>query len=344
MRLETGVLVQSDYRKRCGKIDAVLHCQSLARWLFHGPLRLPSGAFYSWHAGDDSEFLYPEVAALALRLGIAMHHETGDQQWQDLLTPSLSYLSSTVQDGVVQHRGAGWLFDTVLAWKALGDAKAAGIPGDYQHLIPVMEEKALEMIQQRQSTTVALPRRWSTRFRPHLLKSIALLLLSAPSGNRANLLKTAGAELIFLQEEDGGFGPPSFRPAYLHAHAYALEGLIMLCSTELSPLARPAFDKGLAFLAAQRCHAPGYPQWENKPSHPIAADVTAQACRLFLLQRPQKTKEAEGCFLALQNLHLPESGYRYTSDNDHTNSWATIFAAQAYMMAARSTCDPEVLL
>ena len=313
--------------------------------MFFGPLRLPSGAYLSWHGSDNSAFLYPETGALAVRLACYHFRAAGFAPFLDRVPPTLSWLSSCIRaDGLVHHRGSAWLFDSVLTLQAFREAAQAGIPGDFAQLVPLMEDKTLDMVGSGQAARPAQPARWSTRFGPHLLKSIGLLLTGTDDARATRILKSAARKIISTQDDDGAFGPAGSRPAYLHAHAYAAEGLAMLARYEPQEF-REAFEKALAFLKERQLPAGGFPQWEGSNAGPPAADVTAQAARLFLLCDPlDGDRAAARCLSALHKLSGPTGGLLYTSAVPHENSWASMFAAQALQFATRGPTPPGELL
>lgn len=289
-------------------------------WLLEGSVRLPSGAYLSWLSDDHSGFTYPETAAVIVRAA-CWWSRTGGTFEPLRLIPTLAFLDEAVaDDGLVHHRETAWLFDSLLALCALGTAQEAGIGYPSSAPIERLARGCTEMLTGGHAARPAQDARWSTRFGPHLLKP-ASLILALGLGPRylRDAIQEALPALLSQQTPLGAFRHPDESRIYLHAHCYALEGLAVLGS------APEQLKRGLSFLRSQRRTDGGYGHWADAPS-PLAADVTAQAGRIFLLTGDREA--AAEARAALAPLVAASGGLRYHADSSHENSWATAFAAQ----------------
>ncbi len=295
--------------------------QQMMEWLLTGPVRLPSGAYLSWTDSQATGFLYPETAAVAVRGACWWSQTRGDPDLLLGMVPTLAFLQEAVaKEGLVEHRGAYWLFDSLLTLCALESAREAGLPVGSGDVTARLSASCAEMLADECAVRPNSSTRWSTRFGPHLLKPAALVLeLEMGSDQLREAIRTAIPKLVSWQQEDGGFRYPQMSAVYLHAHCYALEGLAIL-GTHANGLRR-----GLAYLKSQVRADGGVGHWSDSPS-PLAADVTAQAGRLFLLADLRELALAARS--SLEQLSTPSGALQYHAECSHENSWATAFAAQ----------------
>lgn len=333
----------------------VLNAIALAEWLFHGPARLPSGAYLSWVSTNRSGFVYPEAAATAVRTAFWLNRTGGFDVSLDRLVPTLSFLKQSVlSDGMVRHRGVGYLFDTTLVYAALCDSRNVGLGCGWTSLLDVVRKRVRSMFESRVAVVGECQQRWSTIFGPHLLKAVALFAAAERTVPLPRSLKRVVESLLLYQDDDGAFRDGLAAATYLHAHCYALEGLAMLKALGEPGLDEP-LERGMVFLERNR-REDGFGQWAGKVVGPkgrfgqwedgrgapaaeplirppeeggVAGDVTAQAGRLALLVEPESRvgllAELDG---ALGRLIGPGGGIRYLSCLDHENTWCTAFALQ----------------
>jgi hypothetical protein len=299
----------------------VVAAQQMMEWLLAGPVRLPSGAYLSWTDCEGTGFLYPETAAVAIRAACWWSRASGDRETLLPTIPTLAYLVESVNGAdLIQHRGCHWLFDSLLAICAFESANRVGLPYSTSGVVPRLSAACTRMIDEECAVRPGGEARWSTRFSPHLLKPAALILtLDMGSEELRVALRKALPKLISYQDEDGAFRHPQMPRVYLHAHCYALEGLTILGSSSSQ------LQLGLAYLASQRRPDGGFGRWSDTPST-VAADVTAQAGRLFLLSNDQES--AAMAQAALKQLTASSGALQYHLGSDHENSWATAFGAQ----------------
>jgi hypothetical protein len=300
---------------------------SKLEWLIAGPARLPSGAYLSWHDGEGSGFPYPEASAVAVRAALWWNRGLAPR-----LIPTVRYLEQSVgPDGLVCRGTTGYLFDSALVLAAMEDAADAGLVGPLVSMRSRVRAAVHRLAQSGQGCVRATSDRWSTRFGPHLLKALALSVQRpAPDASAPVVplpVSAAAMRLSGLQRDDGAFPPAVGAPAYLHAHCYAVEGLLMLAELGMAALRVPA-ERGVDFLAALQRSDGTLPQWEGAVTV-TAADATAQAGRLFLLDgRAGMRSRAEAALAGLAPLSTPAGSLRYTTACDDENVWCTAFAFQ----------------
>ena len=321
--------------------------QALSRWLFYGPARLGSGAYLSWVSEEEPGFVYAEAAALAVRAACWQYGLTADDRLRERIIPSLEFLCHCMDDdGLVWHREIGYLFDTVLVLRAFQAAEALSIPGRYTARQEPMTATALDLVARRVAAVGATTDRWSTTFSPHLLKPLAALAsgLGAGAKQTEEVLAPAVVQLMDTQDKKGAFCRGPDGRVYLHAHAYALEGLGML--PELPGLdTAPALARGLDYLAEQQRADGSFPRFSRDPDGESSGDVAAQAARLFLTS-PQVPRRTAACRAldALSHLIAPSGAVYYSSSARHENVWCSAFALQAFHGAAGGELPPSQLV
>ncbi len=302
--------------------------ERLARWLLQGPPRLPSGAYLSWVDTERTGFPYAEAAAVVVRTACWWAGGAGERSLLDRLVPTLAFLDrATHSDGLVWHNDTGYLFDSLLVLAAFHAARTADVPYDAAPPIARLTQGCARLCRHRTAAVDAATPRWSTRFGPFLLKA-AGVACSHPDldPELRGLLLDAARELVRMRSDAGAFAHPEDDVPYLHAHAYALEGLALLHATGALPL--DGFDAGIAWLADQQRPDGTFPQ-HPRGNGAAAGDVAAQAGRLCLLAPHLWPAGAvDGIDRTLASLQGPEGGIRYLSTLDHQNTWTTAFALQ----------------
>lgn len=302
--------------------------KELARWLFQGPPRLPSGAYLSWVSEDHTGFPYPEAAAVTVRTALWLHRTHKGAVDPLRLLPTLHFLSDSRNgDGIVTSRGPGYLFDTALVAAALNEAARDGIPGRYGLAVPPMLDACAALLKERRAISAPAPERWSTVFGPHLLKALALLRrFNEVPPALWEITSAAIPSLAQQQKPDGAFATSPDGACYLHAHCYALEGLAMLSEQGFSGLEEP-FARGMKFLKREQRPNGSFPRWAGETEE-TACDVTAQAGRLFLLPTKHSNRETAARAAGALDTCRGPGGMHYLAGLKHQNTWCTAFTLQ----------------
>jgi len=309
--------------------------QQQVDWLLDGPVRLDDGMLAAWTEGGEPAHTYEEPTGYLLTLLCYLHRMTGDARYESEAARTVAALTRTLgsregcgRDGVL------YLFDTAVCLRALTryfamfpSAHASRSSSSSHALARRLRRTATSFIDGRLACEPAPAGagagRWSVLFGAHQLKALANLAMSGGSGSWDGLRD----ELLASWFEEGRFMADAGRDrVYLHAHCYAVEGLLGLPDHP-----RRVVAQAVEFLAQVQDPCGGIPRWwPADPDGELAADATAQAMRLWLLLDP--TRFAANISLAsgfLRSLQGPSGGICYTRERAHENGWATIFAVQA---------------
>lgn len=294
---------------------------TLESWLAEYAVR--DDTVLSWVNDDHPGYAYPEAAGLLLRWWA--------KRGLPVPEPVVARLRREVESRTVGRDGRVYAFDTavVLAGLEACDhhedprwtlARAA------MHELPVVAPPA--------------PPRWSTVAGPHILKIAVGCAARAARGWTAPSVAWL-AELPVRQDAHGRLETPPHTSSYMHAHAYATEGLMALES--LGHAISSSVDGAVEFLHRVQRDDGGIPAWSD--GGPTRADATAQAVRLFVLHDRHAHSEAiERGLACLDALSNSAGAVRYEPDSNDWNTWCSLFAAQARAWASGETARVEDLL
>lgn len=311
---------------------------SLSRWLCAGELSDPSGHCMSWCNPEHPGYPYPEMSGLLLSL--LSREGAGGARSRQLVG---ALLAPPAMAGVGRY-GIGYTFDTAMAARGLLDSRA----GDESIDRRVGTWIAL-LVEAVEASCASVPAekcgphtRWSKSFGAHQAKTAAALLAAishlplayVPACPPPRLLAAVQAlvdNTMALQCDDGRFMiHGSCSRTYLHAHCYALEGLLMASdggSVSMAPI-----EAGVAWLAGVQQADGGFHAWHDgrRTSGPERTDVTAQAVRMFRLldEHRYAAHIARGTAFLLEAM-VPGRGLRYEPGSGDIAAWPTIFAVQA---------------
>jgi hypothetical protein len=294
------------------------------RWLLSGPVRLPNGLIAAWVEGGQPSHAYQEATGYLLTLLCFSFERTGAPGLREAARRTAAALGESVRDGAGRD-GAVYLFDTAVCLRGLNafsttfgdepEAERAAI------VVASLADIATEMIQRREARRGGEPgARWSDRFFAHLIKAVQQVHAAAPDRIDRETAAALARELWDGPSRDEFFRLPGEDTAYLHAHAYALEGLLGLGESITDPLRRLAAAQ--RFDGAMPRDLPG----DGAP----AVDATAQAVRLWQCVDAAEFAEPITRGLAfLETMAAPGGGFYYAPDVAHVNAWTTMFAVQA---------------
>ncbi|MGH1345324.1 MAG: hypothetical protein ACRBN8_27425 [Nannocystales bacterium] len=280
-------------------------------------------AVLSWVNPDHRGYAYPEAAGLLLRW-FALQ---GIPAPRDVTTR----LAIQVDEGRVGRDGLVYAFDTAVA--------LAGLETLDEHEDPRWTEA-----RRRLTTTPvvhpAAPPRWSSVAGPHMLKLAVGCAARAQRGWSTPTLDRL-ADVRVQQDATGRLRTPPHEPTYVHAHAYACEGLLALRALDVP--APVDIDGAIEFLCRVQREDGGIPAWSD--GGPSRADGTAQAIRLWVLHDPEGHRGSIDRGLAfLDSLTDEQGAVRYEPDSADRNTWCTLFAAQARAWASGAPARVEDLL
>jgi len=180
---------------------------------------------------------------------------------------------------------------------------------------------------------------WSTRGTAHLTKLAQPFLLCGRTEPAAALVENA----LSLQRSDGRF-PTSEDEAttMLHPHMYAAEGLWVWGAAHGDEDAVEHARAALGWAWSYQLESGGLPRavTRGRVDGPEQCDLTAQAVRLSLAMGWRSPAVERGIRRLVEvarerrgKLALP---YQPESPEQHLNTWATLFGAQALELAAQA--------
>ncbi|MCR9165700.1 MAG: hypothetical protein ACE37F_08040 [Nannocystaceae bacterium] len=182
--------------------------------------------------------------------------------------------------------------------------------------------------------------RWSTTCGPHMLKLAVGSAARAARGWSTPALAWL-ADLRVEQDARGRIATPPHAQSYMHAHAYATEGLMALASLGLH--GRASLDGAVEYLRHVQRDDGGIPAWSD--GGPTRADATAQAVRLFILhERGAHADAIERGLDCLRGLCNEHGAVVYEPGSGDHNTWCSLFAAQARAWAHGDPARVEALL
>ncbi len=274
----------------------------------------------SWVNPEHPGYAYPEAAGLLVRWLAMRELPVPQAVADDLATRAL--------DDAVGRDGLSYAFDTgvVLAGLEALDAKEDPRWSDAR-------ARLADRLAARTVVTSVVGSRWSSVPGPHMLKLAVGALARARRGWPAPTLDVL-VKWPVEQDAAGRLFTPPHESTYMHAHAYATEGLLALEAAGHDPPA--SIGGAVAFLRAVQRPDGGIPAWhDHGPPH---ADATAQAVRLFVLHDPTEFRDAITGGLEFLGTLTDEHGVvRYAPGSGDRNTWCTLFAAQARAWANGST-------
>lgn len=282
------------------------------------------GDVLSWVNPAHEGYPYPEAAGLLVRW-LA-------QRGGSMPERVIARLCTLIETQTVGRGGCTYAFDTgvVLAGlEALDTTEDPRWTAARRHLTvqPVVSPPCAP--------------RWSATMGPHMLKLAVGSAARAARGWSTPALEFI-ANIPAEQDANGRVKTPPHGASYVHAHAYATEGLLALRSLGLSYPA-VSVDGCIAFLRAMQREDGSLPAWSD--GGPSRADATAQAVRLWLLHDRSAHATAIDCGLSfLDTLTEADGLVRYAPESADRNTWCTLFAAQARAWAAGAPARVEDLL
>jgi hypothetical protein len=268
----------------------------------------PDGRILSWINGANAGYPYDEATALFARLFRWMGASQLESRCVSVLERRLA------ASGWLGRDGTHYVFDTALS-------------------LPLVREPAplADRIVQYLSRGWACqpatePGRWSQSWGPHLLRCLPPL---------AQLGHTAFCDSMASRIVDTCFGEGRFRISsqsdltYLHAHCYALEGLMGLGGYD------EVVRAGTRWLALQQDADGSMPRWSGDGAGDRTSDVVAQSIRLWsIVDREAFAPSVDRGLRWLGSMQGTDGLIRYSPTSNDRCSWANAFALQAIRWAA----------
>lgn len=310
--------------------------QVLLDWLTSDAVVEPDGVVMSWWNPTHRGYPYPEIAGYLLSL---LSFE-GDSTLALRNRVARRLVADISPAGGVGRGGADYVFDSSMALAGLlAHEGAGGAITDSAAFDRLFGYISRTLGERRGFTGPAEgdPGHWSRSYGAHLLKvSIALGGYDAREGSSgADPILTQLYEELTPLYDDGRFRVnEASRATYLHSHCYAIEGLLAMNGDQQHR--RELIEGGAAWLATIQDPTGGIREWHDG-RHAYGAlhsDATAQAVRIWsAVDRARFTPSIERGLGFLRTMLVPGAGLRYEPGSDDVNTWASIFALQAFRWA-----------
>ena len=279
-------------------------------------------AVHSWVNDDHPGYPYPEAAGLLVRWFA--------QRGLDAPRGVVESLRSDAEARAVGRDGFVYAFDTAVVLAGLEALDEQEDPR-WTHARAALRDTPV--------IRPPAPPRWSTVDGPHLLKLAVGCAARAARGWSTPSLAWL-SQLQVEQDARGRIVTPPHPASYLHAHAYAAEGLMALASLGH---AVGSVDGAIDFLRTMQRDDGGLPAWSD--GGPTRGDTTAQAVRLFVLHdRVGHADAIERGLACLERMSNDAGAVRYEPDSNDWNTWSSLFAAQARAWATGAPARVEDLL
>lgn len=330
--------------EQCRPGGNLLFAPDLVAWLQSDQVVAADGGVRSWWNPDRPGYRYPEIAGLLLNL---LTQRNGHPGLRRSIAAGLA--ADTNSDGAIGRDGVGYTFDTAMSLSGLLREQAAtGTLPDPD--LPVRQYRSLRAgLRARRATAPATPPagHWSTTYGCHLLKTtLALTAFSRATGEDVeDLVDQLISDLVPLAAGGRFRIHKDATVTYLHAHCYAIEGLLALSAAAPGSV-HAEIEAGAEWLARVQDPTGGLRAWHDgaAAAGDLRADATAQAVRIWsLVDREAFNEPISAATKFLTQLLAPGGGIRYGPDSQDVNSWATIFTVQALDWAERQG-DPSCIV
>ena len=293
---------------------------SLSGWLSSQELIGAAGHCLSWANAAHPGYEYPEISGLLL----SFLSRSGDAPQRAAQLHGA--LTNTAEPGGVRRGEIGYAFDTAMALRGVLDhSPDGGYPVEEWTRALIEAVETGRGCSPTPSLEADTP--WSLSFGAHQAKLAAGLLAAGTVLDTAGAVELLRERTLRLQRPDGRFSiHAASSRTYLHAHCYAVEGLLMMGGAD------EAVRAGVAWLARVQQPDGSYLAWHDgtAASGPARTDATAQAVRLFrCLDPPHYQPQIESAAAFLISCVDPLGGVRYEAGSRDRTAWSTMFTAQA---------------
>jgi hypothetical protein len=328
----------------------------LRAWLSSGRCQTASGAFVAWVdlADNDRSYEYPEISGYALtyfagQVSLSEREQAAAQRAAEWLVERVRAGNLAARDG--WDNDSVYLFDLgMIASGLLGFGRRTRTERFVASGLALVTRLGDELsfggpISPLSRHGAHSGREgWSTRGVAHLAKLSQAFLLSLEFGIAAG--RTAAARLIDtvkqLQEPDGRIPTnPQQTTVMLHPHLYAAEALWIWGSAVGDDEALEGARAALAWVWKHQLEQGGLPRSDADGTRNGGAteqsDVTAQAARLALALGLRSAAVDRALARMVEVAQRDAEGlgivYQPETPNAHLNTWATLFATQAFALA-----------
>ena len=310
--------------------------ERMSVWLRSSDVVDVSGDVTSWWNPQNPGYAYPEIAGLLLSL---LSQDAVDDEVRQRIAQRL--VENVGAIGAVGRWGTHYVFDTAMALSGLIVHETAGgeVPDESVDAMFNFIHDTLRSRRGVQASATGDPTHWSLSYGAHLLKvSFAITAYEIRTHDRrcSGLIDQLLEDLAPLCSGGRFRVNASQDTSYLHAHCYALEGMLRM--RDRSSRAAELLDDGVAWLASIQDPEGGIHAWHDgqKAQGAIHADCTAQAARLWASVDPERySSQVTSALGFLASLQSPQGGLYYEPGSADVNTWCTIFALQSTRWASK---------
>jgi hypothetical protein len=310
-------------------------------WLLNGPIRLPDGMLAAWVGKSGPAYAYQEATGYLLSLLCWLYQRTGGEEYRaEALRTATSLVNDIAAKGGCGRDGSVYLFDTAVCARALS-LLIEICPADESERRRIADagrrltEEALEMFHAKRAFKGGIgnvpERHWSRTYNVHMNKAIQHLAAQASTPGPVEEFRAEIEKWIATRYRDGMFFSDEEKTSVnIHAHLYALEGLIAMRG-ESAPGWAPLLSEAAGRLVEIQAANGALPRLHPAVESPeYTTDVTAQAVRVWQSVDPKRYQIPISRGLEfLRSMTSRDGGILYSSAIPHINSWATIFTIQA---------------
>lgn len=316
---------------------SINHQSQMLRWLVGRYVIGSDGTVLSWFNPRHPGYPYPEIAGYLLR----SLSEEGDLTLGLRDRVAIRLVADMSAAGGVGRGGTDFVFDSAIAMSGLIAHEAAGGTIPNSRVIDrlfdfVAENLAAHRAYRGQAD--ALPDHWSVSYGCHLIKTVIALSEYndlRPMSTTRSLIERLVSDLMPLYDA-GRFRVNYVSPlTYLHAHCYAVEGLLVMHGREYGEFSN-ILEGSARWLADIQQPEGGLRAFHDggEAFGTLHTDATAQAIRIWsLVDRAGFSEQIERGVAFLADMTAPSGGLRYEPGSDDINTWATIFGLQAVRFA-----------
>jgi nucleoside-diphosphate-sugar epimerase len=326
-----------------------LSVPAMLAWLTSEEVVSEDGGVVSWVNQDHPGHRYPEVAGLLLSL--LAGEGPACAEVRDRIVRGLAADLSAA--GGLGKEGRDYAFDTAMVLDGLLRHEASGgRPADsglarrlFGFLVRCLSvQSAIDPATGAQAGAT----RWSLSYGCHLLKIANPVLTyheQEPDRRCPGLVDSLLGTLLPLYERGRFRTHDGSDATYLHAHCYAVEGLLGLEARGAAKVA--SLIVGAAdWLAKVQAPNGGFRAWHDGTDAigEFRTDATAQAVRVWACVDCKAFAGPIARALEFLNgMQVTGGGLRYGPGIDDVNTWATLFAVQAACWA-HTGGDPSAIV
>lgn len=301
-------------------------------WLQSDAVVRSDGAVMSWVNPDHPGYAYPEIAGYLLSY-LARHGRQTIEVRNRVADRLLDDMSAR---GAVGRAGVEYVFDTAMVLAGVLAHRATGGVLPDRQMPRRLRDYIVATLAERRAIDGESPAgadHWSVSYGCHLLKcAIALLAYhdDHPEPGTTEIVAQLLDELLPLHDGERFRSNALTHTTYMHAHCYAVEGLLVLDGRGQAGL-RPTIERSADWLARVQLPDGGLPAGHDGEAAlgQAHADCTAQAVRIWSCVNARRyVPSIERALEFLGRLSV-DGGIRYRADSADVNTWVTIFGAQA---------------